>query len=145
MKYVSDLKELNGKVYDSVADLEAAEASVNEAIAEKQKRINNRKEASAIVDQAIIDHRQVVKESLQKKKEAYKKYLAVCDECDKAEVEARAKINSALKDFCAKYPEGYHSTIKFDDGTMQNYSYRTANSSNYMGLVDLFDKAFKIF
>jgi hypothetical protein len=152
MRYVSDLKELSGRVYDSVEELEAAEAKANEAIAEKQKKANARKEAAAVVDQAIIDREQVLQDNQKKKQEAYKAYLAICDECSKADKEADEKVQTALKDFCKKYPEGYHSTIKFNDGTMRTLSYGTNywrvkgdNSSNYVGLVDLFDKAFRLF
>lgn len=145
MKYVSDLKELNGKVYDTVEELEAAEAKANEAIAEKQKKANARKEAAAVVDQAIIDRQQILQDNQKKKEEAYKAYLAVCDECSKASKEADEKVNTVLRDFCKKYPEGYHSTVKFNDGTMKTLSYRASSPSNYISLVDIFDKAFRIF
>ena len=70
MKYVSDLKELNGKVYDTVEELEAAEAKANEAIAEKQKKASARKEAAAVVDQAIIGRQQVLQDNQKKKERA---------------------------------------------------------------------------
>lgn len=142
MKYVSDLKELSGKIYDSVEELEAAEAKANEAIAEKQKKISARKEAASIVDQAIVDRAQIYKDNQKKRQEAYKAYLAVCDKCSKGEKDADDNVQKKLEEFCKKYPEGYHSTVKFNDGTMKTFSYKNNYSSKYISLVDLFDRVF---
>ncbi len=142
MKYVSELKELSGKVYDTVADLEAAEAKANEAIAEKQKKASAKKEAASLVDQSIVERDRIFKENAKKRQEAYKAYLAICDECDKADKEANNKTYEAIKDFCEKYPEGYHSTVKFDDGSMRTFSYRTNTPSCITTWTDLFDRTF---
>lgn len=148
MKYVSELKELSGKVFDSVEDLEKAEAKANEQIAIKQKKVEERKSKASVVDTAIKERDELKVANSKIKKEAYTTYLSKIDEAKKAYIEvcntladqedsAEKKVEDALKEFCKEYPEGYHSTIKYDDGSTRSYSYRI--KEDLPSLTSIFD------
>lgn len=132
--YESELKELQGKTFTSVEELEKAEAKVNTEIAKKQEIMAKRKADAEIVDKAIKAEVETKKSVFERKNELTKNYLKAKRELDKKylsdkneleqELEtAEEKVADALKEFCKNHPEGYHSTIKFDDGSTQTYSY----------------------
>lgn len=154
MKYVSELKELNGKVFDTVEALEKAEADVNKEIAKKQELVAKRKADAAIVDEAIKNEVEVkrdvrerrnklAKEYMEEKRKLDKKYFTDNEALNQEIEEAGKKVTEALQNFCKEHPEGYHSTIKFDDGSTQTFSYKyTGDKTSLSEFIDAMFKPF---
>lgn len=154
--YKSELKELADKEFETVEALEAEEAKVNDAIAKKQELAAKRKADAEVVDNAIKAEVEVKKSIYEKKQELTKKYLEEKQVLDRKFLEdkqaldeelrkASTEVNNALKDFCAAHPEGYHSTIKFDDGSTRTYSYETNGKYTFTDLIDsMFNIPFSI-
>ena len=90
MKYVSEFKELNGKVFDTIDDCNAAETKIIEsrnAIAEKEKEKSRlRKELAGEVETAE-----------QELKKAYEDYDAARDVAAKILEESNQRILDLLK------------------------------------------------
>lgn len=154
--YKSELKELADKEFESVEACEAEEAKVNDAIAKKQELIAKRKADAEVVDNAIKAEVEVKKAYIEKKKALDKQYIEEKQALDKKYLEdkqaleeelrkASTEVNNALKNFCAAHPEGYHSTIKFDDGSTRTYSYETNGKYTFTDLIDsMFNIPFSI-
>lgn len=140
MKYISELKELDGKVYSSVEELEKAEEAVNTALAEKKAASLARKADSDIVTAAIIDRVKSQKKARDLKREAYEEYLRVCDEVDELLDNSKRAEQEALLAFCKKYPDGFHEKITVDGATF-DYSYATTSTDTISG-HELFKRLF---
>ncbi len=141
MKFISDLKELNGQVFDNVEDLKAAEAKANATIAAKQKLADEKKKEKKKVEDTIVKRDESHDQNIEKKKrareefvkiveEARKKYDTICDEIDEEENKNNTAVISSVKEFCEKYKQPYHSTITYKDGSTKaySYSYNTADT-----------------
>lgn len=154
--YESDLKELQGQKFETVEACEEAEAKINAEVAKKQELAAKRKADAEVVDNAIKAEVEVKKSVYEKKQELTKKYLEEKQALDRKFLEdkqaldeelrkASTEVNNALKDFCAAHPEGYHSTIKFDDGSTRTYSYETNGKYTFTDLIDsMFNIPFSI-
>lgn len=140
--YESELKELQGKRYTDVKELEKAEAEVNKEVAKKQELASVRKAEADKVSKTIVNLVEVKKEAKQKKLEAYKKYLQVSSEQDKKVEEAEKEQYNALNEFCKKYPEGFHETIKVGD-TETRFNYSTTVEDNLPSAFDIFNWLFR--
>lgn len=113
--YVSDLKELEGKQFNSVEEVEQAEAKVNKEIAEKQQKSALRKLDSMKVEKALkakLDAEEKAIEMIKEAKEAYNKKVA---EAQKLLGDASKVVEDELEAFLEKHPEGFHTTIKVGD------------------------------
>lgn len=139
MKYVSDLKELEGKVYSTVEDLEKAEESVNKAIAEKKAASIARRTDSEAVKDAIIDRVKSQRKAKDLKAQAYRDYLETIDSIDEMLENSYKNERDALTEFCKKYPDGFHDKITIDDVTFE-YDYST--SATKTSALSLFDRLF---
>lgn len=143
MKYVSDLKELNGKQFDTVAELEAAEEKVNTAIAEKKQAAMTRKSDAEEVKTIILSRIDAEKVANETKLEAYRKYVDAVKQAS-ADYEAAVKAandlvadrrdeeRDALDKFCEKYKDGFHETITKDDVSMRYDYYSNGNFGNHI-------------
>lgn len=145
--------KLLSKYFDSKDELVKAEAEYKEAHAKELQAKEERKLAAEKVDAAIKarDEKYVFvrskkasayKEYLSKVEAAKKEYLDVCDAEDKAYDDLASAADKALKEFCDKNPGGYHSTIKYDDGSTRTYSYNCMSNSlpSLPSLSELFDR-----
>jgi len=139
--YESELKELEGKKFTDVKELEKAEAQVSKEIAKKQELATTRKKEADKVSKTIVDSTEIKKAAKEAKFEAYKKYLEVCAEQDKKVEEAEKAQYDALNEFCKKYPEGFHETIKIGD-TETRFNYSTNTDFNLPSVFDIFNKLF---
>lgn len=153
--YESELKELQGKKFTDVKELEKAEAEVNKEVKKKQELAAQRKADAQVVDEAIKNEVAVKKSVLDKKDKLREEYYKAKNELDKKYFadkheleleldEATKKVSTALKEFCQAHPEGYHSTLKFDDGSTQTYSYNYKEDRD-TSFIDLLDFMFKPF
>jgi len=154
--YKSELKELADKEFESMEACEAEEAKVNNAIAKKQEAAAKRKADAAIVDEAIKAELEAKKAYVEKKKELDKQYLEEKQALDKKYLEGREAltaeldkatdaVSKALEDFCKEHPEGYHNTIKFDDGSTRTFSYKTSGNADKVAFSDIIDAMFTPF
>lgn len=147
--------KLLNKYFDSKDELIKAETEYKEAHAKELQIKEERKLAAEKVDSAIKARDEKSVSARSKKAEAYKiylskieaakkEYLDVCEAEDKAYNELAAAADKELKDFCQKNPGGYHSTIKYDDGSTRTYSYnyQTSNFPVLPSVLDLFDRLF---
>lgn len=145
--------KLLNKYFDSKDDLVKAETEYKEAHAKELQAKEERKAAAEKVDSAIKardekyatvrkNKAEAYKQYLSKLEAAKKEYLDVCDAEDKAYAELSSAADKALKEFCEKNPGGYHSTIKYDDGSTRTYSYNYQNSNlpTIPSLSELFDR-----
>ena len=118
------------KVFNTVEELKEAEEKYhaeNEAkLVAKEERKAEADNIKSLVKARIETTRDVRKE----KAEAYRAYLAKCDELDAKLLEAEKKEKEALTAFCQKHPEGFHDTITIGDVTY-NYDY-TTNTHRYV-------------
>ena len=149
-------EEMNQKIAEAEKRAEEAEAKINAEVAKKQELVAKRKADAEVVDNAIKAEVEVKKEVSKKKQELAKKYLEEKQALDRKYLEdkqaldeelrkASTEVNNALKDFCAAHPEGYHSTIKFDDGSTRTYSYETNGKYTFTDLIDsMFNIPFSI-
>lgn len=141
MKYVSEFKELENERFDSVEALKEAEEKVEKARDEKKQLAVVRKDAAESVKAVISDRVKVEADARKAKNEAYKKYLAECDEADKRVKEAYDAEQKALNEFCEKYPDGFHDTISIGDVTVR-YDY---SNKPVVTHYDPFARLFKTF
>lgn len=145
--------KLLNKYFDSKDELVKAEAEYKAAHEKELKAKEERKLAAEKVDATIKARDEKYVEVRNKKAAAYKEYLSkidaakkdylgVCDAEEKAYDELSDAADKALKDFCEKNPGGYHSTIKYDDGSTREYSYHCQSSSlpAIPSLSELFDR-----
>lgn len=139
MKYVSELKELEGKQFSTVKELEEAEAKVNAEIAKKQEATALRKLDSMKVDKALTARLDAEDKARQIIKEATEAYNKKVDEAKKLMSEANQNVEKELSAFLEKHPEGFHTTIKRGDKDI-TYSY-----SNRTSLFDLFENYNRLF
>lgn len=107
MKYVSDLKELQGKVFDNVKDLEKAEKEVNEAVKAKEAALVEKKADLAKINTTANNYLKLVEENNKKRAELRK-----------TEEEAYLAYKKELDDFAEKH-QGYHLTYKKDGDTVE--------------------------
>lgn len=126
MKYVSDLKELENRKFDSVKELEAAELEIKKAAEKKEEVAKVRKQDATKVEEAFKARNAARKDFNTKAVEARKEYNKVVLEAKKILDEKIAALEkaltdkediytNALKEFTVKYPEGYHMTLKDGD------------------------------
>lgn len=135
--YLSDLKELEGKQFESMKELEAAEAKVSEETKKRQELTDAKKTMADKVKAAITERIEAEARAKKVKTEAYKAYLKALD-AENAKVNEKKKAeNEALREFCKKYGY-YHDTIKIGDAS---YDYRYSDSSEYapVSLLDVFN------
>ena len=129
MKYVSELKELENKKFDSVEELEKAEEEVKTALAKKeeakalvakesadvQDAFKARNAARRSYNEKLVEARKVYNEALKKAKEEFENSLQeTSDELEKAE----AEYDTKLKAFQKAHPEGYRITLKDGDNVV---------------------------
>lgn len=135
--YLSDLKELEGKQFESMSKLEEAEAKVSEENKKRQELTDAKKAMADKVKTAITERIEAEAKAKKVKTDAYKAYLKTLDaENDKVNEKKRAE-NEALREFCKKYGY-YHDTIKIGDAS---YDYRYSDSSDcsHVSLLDVFN------
>lgn len=126
MKYVSELKELENKKFDSVEELEKAEAEVKTALVKKEEAAALRKteatkvedafkarnEARRVYNAKALELRKAYNEALKKARDEFEAGL----EDSTKELKAKeAEYDAALSEFIKKHPEGYHLTLKDGD------------------------------
>ncbi len=151
MKYYSDLTD---KIYEKEEDLQKAEESYKKVLAEKNKKTEERKLDAKAVDDAIKNRDELVASGRKKKNAAYEEYLVtvndakkkfekICREVEKANFAAEKDVKEKLKNFCEKNPSGYHSTIKYEDGSTRSYSYSMTEDT--ISLPDVFERVGRIF
>jgi len=129
MKYVSELKELENKKFDSVEELEKAENKVKEALAKKEEaKALVKKESSEVEDsfkarntarrtynEKLVEARKIYNEALRKAKDEFEASLK---ESTEALEKAEAEFDTRLKAFQKAHPEGYHITLKDGDNVV---------------------------
>ena len=129
MKYVSELKELENKKFDTIEDLEKAEEEVKTALAKKeeakalvakesadvQDAFKARNAARRSYNEKLVEARKVYNEALKKAKEEFEDSLQeTSDELEKAE----ADYDTKLKAFQKAHPEGYRLVLKDGDNVV---------------------------
>ena len=118
--YLSDLKELAGKQFETMEALEEAEAKVSEEAKKKQEAADAKKAKAESVKAAIVARMEAEANAKKAEAEAYRAYLRVADEEKKKVAAKKAEEKSLLDGFCKEY--GYfHDTIKIGDAS---YDYR---------------------
>lgn len=135
--YLSDFKELEGKQFESMGELEAAEAKVSEENKKRQELTDAKKVMADKVKAAITERIETEAKAKKVKTDAYKAYLKALD-TENAKINEKKKAeNEALREFCKKYGY-YHDTIKIGD---VSYDYRYSDSSDYspISLLDVFN------
>lgn len=143
---------LLSKPFDSLEELKAAEDNYKKENAEKLKAAETRKARAQEVDDAIKHRDELIKRERESKASAYKeyltaideakkKYLDICNKSDEDVKEAQKDVDDKLKAFCADYG-GYHTTIKYDDGSTRTYSYNyyAPVESPLVPLATMFDR-----
>jgi seryl-tRNA synthetase len=125
MKYYSDITK---KLYETEADLKAAEKAVKEAEEQKAEAAKAKKEDASKVEDAfkarnaarreyntkLVEARKIYNDAIIAAKRAFNETLTTAtDAKDKAE----EAYNTALKEFTAKY-ESYHMTLKDGDNVV---------------------------
>jgi len=123
--------KLLNKYFDSYKEMVKAEDEYKKAHAVELKAKEDRKLEVEAVKKAVTERVQAEVEARKVKTEAYKAY---CEACDKADESVRAKKKEEqekLTEFCKKYPEGFHDTIKIGDVT-----YKFDYSTNVTSYVD---------
>lgn len=135
--YLSDLKELAGKQFETMEALEKEEAKISTAIAEKQKKAESKKADAEKVKKAITARFEAEKAQSKLDAEAYRIYLNTCEK-NAANVSAKKQEEKeALKEFCEKHPEerGFHETITIGDISYR-YDYNTSSTKRPMSVWD---------
>lgn len=145
--------KLLAKPFDSLEELKSAEDAYRKENAEKLKAAETRKARAQEVDDAIKHRDELIKRENESKAAAYKeylttideakkKYLDVCNKSDKDIQDAQKSVDDKLKAFCVDYPGGYHTTIKYDDGSTKTYSYTyyAPVESPLVPLATMFDR-----
>lgn len=144
MKYMS---EKTNKVYDSIKELEKAEAIFDKEEAAKKAKSEAKKADASKVEEAfkklnagkkaynekVTEAKKVYFEEVAKAKEKANKVIdAEAKELDKLEL----AYNEAFKEFTKAHPEGYHLTLK--DGDIV----KTISKSYDDSFLDSFFKSF---
>ena len=162
MKYVSELKELENKKFDSVEELEKAEKEVKEALAKKeaakalvakesadvQDAFKARNAARKAYNKSLIEARKAYNEALQKARDEFEASL---DESTKALKEAEEDYDAKLKAFQKAHPEGYHLTLKDGDnvvtytGRLTDDRYNKSLARDFDEINNLFSEIFRRF
>lgn len=124
--YLSDLKELEGKQFETMDALEAAESKVAADAKKKQEETDARKAEADKVKSAITARIEAESSAKKIKKEAYKAYLKELDRANAIVGDKKKAENEALREFCEKYGY-YHDTIKIGD-VSYDYSYGTSDA-----------------
>lgn len=144
MKFYS---EMTKKLYESEEELKTAEKEVADAEAKKAEASKAKKEDALKVEEAFKANNAARREYNKNVTEAKKIYTeglkslrssfdaAVATETKKLD-EAEKAYDAALKDFIAKYPEGYHLTLTDSDNVVT-----LSNNAIYTSF-DFFDKLF---
>jgi len=154
MKYVSELKELENKKFDSVEDLEKAEQEVKEALAKKEEAKALVKKESSEVEDAfkarnaarkdynvkLVEARKAYNEAMRKAKDEFEASLK---EPTEALEKAEDDYDARLKAFQKTHPEGYHITLKDGDNVVTYTSSQTdypvaSISKEFDDMLDLF-------
>lgn len=126
MKFYS---EVTKKLYETEEELNKAENAVKEAEAKKAEAAKNKKEEAKVVEDAfkarnaarieyntkVVAARKAYNETLAAAKKAFNEAVA---DATKVKDTAEEAYNTALKEFTAKHPEGYHMTLKDGDNVM---------------------------
>ena len=147
MKYVSELKELENKKFDTVEELEKAEAEVKTAIAKKEEAALARKAEASKVEEAfkarnaarkaynakLVELRKVYNEALKKARDEFESGL---EETAKELKDAETVYDEALNEFIKKHPEGYHLSLRDGD----NVTTLSGVGSEFRNLFDETDK-----
>lgn len=107
--------KLLNKYFDNYNDLVTEEEAYKKAHEAELRAKEQRKVDAEIVKSAIKNRIEIEIKSRKEKEEAYKVYLKSCEEADKKVEAARAEEADKLSNFCKKYPEGFHDTIKIGD------------------------------
>lgn len=125
MKYVSELKELENKKFDTIEDLEKAEAEVKAAADKRAKEALVRKEDAGKVEAAFKERnaaRKEYNESLNSLRKAYSEAIAKArDEFNAGlntegkKLEAKEQAFQTALDEFYKTHGNYHLTLKDDD------------------------------
>lgn len=126
MKYVSELKELENKKFDTVEELEKAEAEIKQALAKKEEAKLAVKQESAVVEKAFQERnaaRKVYNSKLVELRKAYNDALKKARDEFEAGLDVSAKelqvkeeaYDKALNEFVKKHPEGYRITLHDGD------------------------------
>ena len=142
MKLREEEKTIEEQIEAAEAQLaELKKAQLAKVEAEKEAAKLARKEEAVVVEQAITARYEVEAAAKKARAEAYKVYLEACDAEDAKVREAKEAEKNALKEFCEKHPEGFHTTIKLGDITY-NYDY---SENQPVKFVDPFKKLFNEF
>jgi hypothetical protein len=104
--YESELKELEGKKFTDVKELEKAEAEVNATNEKKEVALAEKKQELAEINSAAKTYLDLVKEN-KKKRDAFN------EEITKSENEAYKIYKEKIDEFSKKH-NGYHLTYKYD-------------------------------
>lgn len=140
------------KPFETVEALHEAEAAYYEAQRAKEAKAASKKsDATKVEDafKALNAARKSYKDELVALTSSYAeslKKLKAGFESDKATIQnklaqAEAVYETALREFNAKYPEGYHLTLK--DGDFET-TIHSARSGDLTKAVDLFDLLFRL-
>ena len=105
--YESELKELQGKTFTDVKELEKAEAEVKEKNEKKELALAEKKQELTKINTAANDYLKLVKENNQKRAEL-----------KEAEKKAYEAYRKELDDFAEKH-DGYHLTYRRDGDNVE--------------------------
>ena len=154
MKYVSELKELENKKFDTIEDLEKAEEEVKTALAKKeeakaavakesadvQDAFKARNAARKVYNEKLVELRKVYNQALRDAEKAFTDGLKeVADEKDAAEKVYSEKLSAFQK----AHPEGYRITLKDGDNVVTlssnpvDFNIRSVNKE-FDTILDLF-------
>lgn len=130
--------ELLNKPFDTVEELEAAEAEVRKVEEEKKAAAETKKTEAEEVKKAIVARVDAEVCAKKAKAEAYKKYLEELDTITKEVEEFKENEAKELKAFCEKYG-GFHETITIGDITYKcDYSTKVNHVDPIKKLLDSF-------
>jgi len=153
MKYVSELKELENKKFDSVEELEKAEQEVKMALAKRaaekektskeseelNKLFKARNDARRIYNEKLVELRKAYNEALKAAEKSFNEGLkAVAADRDAAEKVYAEKLSAFQK----AHPEGYRLCLKDGDNVVTLSSnpsdYTRSLSKEFDDMLDMF-------
>lgn len=144
------------KPFDSLKDLRKEEDEYRKKHEAELKEAEERKSEAKEIESLIKERDEIASMGLKRKRDAAEAYAkaerearkAYQDECkavEDANKDANAKLEGKLEAFCKKNPGGFHTTIKYDDGSTKTYSYNSSRPAAWDSLdaLDLLDRLFR--
>jgi len=141
MKKYKVYSEVLKRPFDSIEELEKAEAELVKKEEEKKLKSQEKKKAADLVQEAYKNRQEVYKKAKEIIEEAKKSYIQVQKEAQELINKADAKYKEVLDSFLEKY-DNYHFTINDSNG-ITTFNYTTNTSDLLNETFEIFNKLFR--